>query len=173
MLSIIEILLLLTFIILLGLALYLMGDFYICDNLNCKNIYYANEKYPPPGSKKNTQAILSYFFADGTWPISYIAAAILTPLSLWFAQLPFTTRNFSIIFLTSFVIMYFMITYIIHHYVRPITGYLKEYVQDNCINKEEIQGNVEEMVTINKEKENIFPPYVEDSGISFNVDELN
>ena len=126
-----EILAAIVFLILLVAAILMLVNFYICDSYTCKAFTLADKK-GPPGTKANVLALLHEFYNDGMWPIPYIGAAILTPLCLWFLSIPMTIKTFAIMFFTSFVVIYFIISFFGHHYINPITNYTSEYIQENC-----------------------------------------
>lgn len=126
-----EILTVIAFVVLLAASLFMFVTFYVCDSLNCKACTLANEK-APTGTKNNVLAVLNELYNDGIWPIPYIGAAILTPLCLWFLSIPITIKTFAIMFFTSFVVIYFLFSFFGHHYIRPISSYTSEYIQDQC-----------------------------------------
>lgn len=127
----IEFLAIITFIVLLGLAIFLMSMNYLCDSHNCKAFKEA-DGVAEPGTAEYAETLLQETFNDGIWPIPYIGAAILTPLSLWFIGIPISVVNFAILFFVSFVTIYFMFSFFGHHYLRPITTYVSDYIEDNC-----------------------------------------
>jgi len=69
------------------------------------------------------------FFNDGMWPLPYIGAAILTPLSLWFIGSPITILNFAILFFVSFATFYFILAFFGHHYVNFVVDYTTDYIR--------------------------------------------
>lgn len=127
----IEFLAIITFIVLLGLSIFLLAMNYLCDSFNCKAFKEA-DGVAEPGTAEYTTILLREMFNDGIWPIPYIGAAILTPLSLWFMGIPISVINFAILFFVSFVVIYFMLSFFGHHYLRPITTYISDYVDDHC-----------------------------------------
>ena len=131
MFALIEVLTIIIFIALLIMSLVMIFNFYICDNNNCKAFTDAQKK-GEPGTKQYVLALLSELYDDGIWPFPYIGATILTPLSLWFVGAPITVKNFAIMFLTSFIIIYFLFAFFGHHYVKYIAQYTADYIQNNC-----------------------------------------
>lgn len=131
--ELIDILAIITFVILLVFAIAMLINFYVCDSQKCKAFDQAR-KQAIPGTKEYNIILLEEMYNDGIWPIPYIGAAILTPLSLWFLGLPINVRNFAILFFVSFVVIYFMFTFFGHHYVRPITKDVVKYIENVCIN---------------------------------------
>lgn len=126
-----EILVIIFFLVLLAASIFMFINFYICDGHNCKAFDMANKK-GSEGTKANVSAVLSELYNDGIWPIPYIGATFLTPICLWVLSIPITIKTFSMIFFTSFVVIYFLFSFFGHHYLRPITAYVSEYVQDQC-----------------------------------------
>ena len=126
-----EILVVIAFWGLLAAALYMLITFYVCDHQTCKPFVQAGSA-GPPGSQAYILSLLNEFGSDGMWPFPYIGAAILTPLSLWFVQIPITLKNFAIVFFTSFVIIYFMFAFFNHHYIRFISDYTEDYIRTSC-----------------------------------------
>jgi len=129
--ELIDILAIITFVILLISAVWMLYNFYICDGHKCKAFNDA-ANVAEPGTKQYIITLLDQMFNDGIWPIPYIGAAILTPLCLWFLGVPITVRNFAILFFVSFVTIYFMFGFFGHHYIRPIASYVTEYVRNSC-----------------------------------------
>lgn len=158
----IEFLAIITFIVLLGLALFLMSMHYLCDSFNCKAFKEANA-VAKPGTSQYTTILLREMFNDGIWPIPYIGAAILTPLSLWFIGIPISVVNFAILFFVSFVVIYFMLSFFGHHYLRPITTYISDYVDEYCpanVEGDNINNvsNVEQSICNNPDSINLLLP---------------
>lgn len=171
-----EILVIIAFFTLLLASLFMLINFYVCDGHNCKAFKTANEE-APEGSKENILVLLAQLFNDGIWPIPYIGAAILTPLSLWFLSIPITMKTFGIMFFTSFVVVYFMFSFFGHHYLNPITTYVSEYIQDQCpgipsvspgelpYNEDEIYDDTQDI--INDNVGNKFESFSDVVGITF------
>ena len=129
--ELIDILAIITFIILLFAALWMLAEFYICDRNNCKAFQEADRK-AERGTLDYCYALLHEFFNDGIWPLPYIGSAILTPLSIWFLGIEMTVRNFAIIFFVSFATTFFILGFFLHHYVRPIQEYLDQCFNEFC-----------------------------------------
>lgn len=106
-------------------------NFYVCDSQNCKAFNCASQK-GATGSKEYTLALLGELYNDGIWPLPYIGAAILTPLSLWFIGVPITVLTFAKVFLVSFIVIYFLFSFFGHHYIKFISLYVSNYIQSNC-----------------------------------------
>lgn len=119
------------FFILLAGAVFMLIGFYVCDSRKCKAFEQSKET-ALPGTKPYLIALLSEMYNDGIWPFPYIGAAIATPLCIWFLGVPLTVRTFAIMFFVTFVVIYFMFTFFGHHYIRPISAYVSEYIQDVC-----------------------------------------
>lgn len=128
----VEVICIITFFILLIFGIGLFNYFYICgtDCSICENFESANrtEKW---GTKEYTLKVQKQFFSEGIWCVPYIAASISTPIALWFLSIPFTVKNFAYIFLVTFAVFYFMISFVIHHYAKPIIEYTINYLQKN------------------------------------------
>lgn len=140
--------LIIIFIILLASAIFMLVNFYICDRHACKAFVEANTRMEDiaiandPTIQRSTEpikspmafqasaeyiiALMGELYNDGIWPIPYIGSAILTPLSLFIMKIPITVYNFTILFLISFFVIYSMLSFFGHHYVRIITGYVTE-----------------------------------------------
>lgn len=121
----------LAFFVLLGASLYVLISFYICDNQNCKAFNDAGA-VATPGTKEYAITVLNGLYNDGIWPIPYIGASILTPLSLWLIGVPITVKTFAIVFLISFIVIFFMFGFFGHHYIKFIRNYVRDYIEDNC-----------------------------------------
>lgn len=121
----------LAFFVLLFACVFMLVKFYVCDNENCKAFTDAEEE-AQPGTKEYTLALLNNLYSDGIWALPYIGAAIIAPLSLWIIGIPITVRNFAVVFLISFFVTYFLFAFLGHHYVKFITSYVANYIEDNC-----------------------------------------
>ena len=126
----IEVFAIIAFVVLLAASVWMLIDFYVCDNQDCKAFVQA-EKAAPRASKQYVLTLLKELYNDGIWPFPYIGAAILTPLSLWFINAPITVQNFAIVFLVSFITIYFLFSFFGHHYVRFVSLYTSNYIQNN------------------------------------------
>ncbi len=153
----IELLAIITFIALLILSVIIIINVYTCDNFNCKAFNEA-AAVAEPGTPEYATTILWETFNDGIWPIPYIGAAILTPLSLWFLGMPITVLNFAILFFVSFVTIYFMFSFFGHHYLRPLTKYVADYIEDNCLADDNIGEEADNNVCINPDSINLLLP---------------
>lgn len=156
----VEILAIIAFVVLLAAACYMLISFYVCDSHNCKAFDEAANK-APVGTKSYIIALMGELYNDGIWPIPYIGASILTPLSLWFIGIPITVRNFAIMFFVSFVTIYFMLTFFGHHYIRIISNYTIEYIRESCPD----DGNVSKFRNFGV---NNLPAYNEDDNLDNN-----
>jgi hypothetical protein len=115
-----EVLVVIAFIILLIVAICFIVSFYVCDGYNCKAFTVA-ETEAPRGTKEYALALLPY-----------VAAAIITPFILWFLCIPMTVRAFALIFLVSWIFIYFAFAFLGHHYIRFISLYVSDYIQGAC-----------------------------------------
>lgn len=129
----IEVVAIIAFFVLLIAAIYMVLNFYVCDKNSCKAFNQADE-VAQRGTKNYAIALLGEFYNDGIWPLPYIGAAILTPLSLWFIGVHITVRDFAIVFLVSFLTIYFLFSFFGHHYVKFISSYTSNYIENNCPN---------------------------------------
>ncbi|CAH6419981.1 Hypothetical protein HVR_LOCUS1038 [uncultured virus] len=138
-----EILSVIAFFVLLLAGIFMLVSFYICDSYNCKAFDTANTK-GETGSKAYVLTLLGEMYNDGIWPIPYIGSAIATPLSLWFLGVPMTVKNFAIVFFVVFSVIYFMFSFFGHHYIRPIGGYVADYIDNNCPSSNSTNINLNE-----------------------------
>lgn len=157
---VINVLAVICFFILLVASVWMLVSFYVCDSHNCKAFNDAGSQ-AEPGTKEYVQEVLYQEFNDGIWPIPYIGAAILTPLSLWFLQIPITILTFAILFFVSFVTIYFMLGFFGHHYINPITKYVSDWIEDSC----NVTSSVNNVCSTN----NNFSPYFDDINVTFTV----
>ena len=136
-------------------------DFYVCDSHNCKAFDQAAKK-GERGTEEYVLALLGEFGNDGIWPLPYIGAAILTPISLWFIGDKITVKNYAIVFFVSFFVFYALLAFFMHHYAKFISKYVQEYIQndDNTTNS----TILEKMEKIINQNENILKNcyYVDD-----------
>jgi len=138
------------FLILLISCIYMVYQFYVCDNFTCKACEDASE-FGDKGSKNYTIALQNNLYNDGIWSLPYIGAAIIAPLSLWILNSPITVKNYAIVFLISFLVIYFLFAFIGHHYVKIISKYTIKYIEDNCIASTEKDNITTESPICNKE----------------------
>jgi len=142
--NIISMLAILTFITLLIAAILMIYNFYICDSYACKGFDQADKKYPR-GTKKHTITVLEEFCNDGMWPLPFVGAAILTPISLWFIGATISVKNFAILFFVSFATIYFLFSFFIHHYVKPLSKYVIKYLEKLEID-EDVHNNSDDKI---------------------------
>lgn len=128
---VVQVFLIIWFFIMLGVAIFLLVNIYIADGGTSKPFQDAL-KAGTKGSKPYTLALLNAFWADSVWPIFYISSAILTPIALYIMQIPITVYNFTILFLISFMVTYFIFLFLCHHYIKFIKNQIAEYIEDNC-----------------------------------------
>jgi hypothetical protein len=126
-----EVLVTIVFVILLIVAICFIVSFYVCDGYNCKAFTVA-ENEAPRGTKEYALALLNELYNDGIWPLPYVASAIITPLILWLLCVPMTVRAFAIVFLVSWIFIYFAFSFLGHHYIRFISMYVSDYIQGAC-----------------------------------------
>lgn len=157
--ELIDILAIIVFVILLAASIYMLYNFYVCDRQQCKIFKQTDDKNYPSGrdNKEYVLDVLNELYSDGIWPLPYIGASILTPLSLWFIGIPITVKNFAIMFVVSFIVIYFLFSFFGHHYIRFVTNYVSHYIQTYC------PSNSVESENINKSSkitENLIDPVV-------------
>lgn len=167
--EVIDVLAIITFVILLVASIWMLVNFYVCDGHSCK-VFNDAGAVAEPGTQAYVIELLDGLFGDGIWPVPYIGAAILTPLSLWFMGVPITVRNYAILFFVSFATTYFIIGFFGHHYLKPIAEYVTEYVEDHCPNTGTanddtvVEAAYDDAKPIDHRKESKFPSY---TGICF------
>jgi len=142
--------LIILFFILLFLAIYFISEFYICDSYNCK-VFLCGENKSPRGTKAYVIFLLNEFYRDGMWPFPYIGAAIITPLCLWLLDICITVKNFTIIFLVSFIFIYFLFSFFLHHSVKFVSEYVSDYINQNFPNNND-SGICMKVINDNLEK---------------------
>ena len=151
----ISVLVLIAYLLLLCFSLILLNQQYICDGENCNIYVRAGEKYPP-GTDSYYAYILNNIGLDGVWPFALICASIITVLVIWLISADLTLQNFSILFIITFIVSYFIITFYNHHYIRPILASASNFITNNCdngVDDELIAKNTESNVTFNNDDE--------------------
>lgn len=151
---VISALLIIVFFILLFLAIVFISEFYICDNYNCK-VFICSENKAPRGTKEYVISLLNEFYTDGVWPLPYVGAAIITPLALWFLDICITVKNFAIIFIISFLVIYFIIAFFLHHGFKFVVEYATGYIAKNCPNTNDLGICMKDMVENDNLEKNI------------------
>jgi uncharacterized protein YacL len=53
-------------------------------------------------------------------------------ISLLLLGIPLTIKNFTIMFLVVFIVTYFLFSFFGHHYIKPQTEYIANYIEHNC-----------------------------------------
>jgi len=129
--ALVQALLTISFFILLIMCIIIIHGIYLCDNFTCVPFERA-EKGGTPGTAAYTIALLEQLYADGIWPFAYISAAFATVLVLWYLNAPITIITFAIPFFIIFAATYFAFSFIGHHYIRFITQYAIDYIENNC-----------------------------------------
>ncbi|MEM2987000.1 MAG: hypothetical protein QXV60_02770 [Nitrososphaerota archaeon] len=133
--------LIVVFLVLFGLAVFMIIDFYVCDSRRCKAFRIA-KKEKAPGSKEHTLVLLRELCNDGIWSIPYIGATVLTIFLLWFLEKEITVKTFTVTFLVIFLVIYFLFSFFCHHYVRFFTQDVSKYIQDTCIDQNSNDQNI-------------------------------
>jgi hypothetical protein len=109
------------FVLLLFLAgaIYTLLSVYICDNHTCKAFKNAS-RVAPVGSPEYNKTLLQGLYSDGMWPLAFIGAMIGAFFSIWLVGGSMTIVTYAILFLVWFLVLYFMFSFTVHHYVDPI-----------------------------------------------------
>lgn len=149
----VEPLAILAFIVLLFSAIFMVLQFYVCDSENCKAFTDADE-VAPRGSKDYTIALLNNLYNDGIWALPYIGAVIITILTLWLIGVPITVKTFAIVFLISFIVIYFLFSFFGHHYIKFIATYVAEYIDNECPGVNTNVNTIEDNKQNNNEENN-------------------
>lgn len=127
----VQIFLIIWFFVMLAVAIFLLVNIFICDGCSSKPFEDAL-KVGPKGTKEYTLALLSNLCSDSIWPLLYISSSILTPIALYIMQVPITVYNFTILFLISFMVTYFIFLFFCHHYVKFIKNDIADFIEKNC-----------------------------------------
>lgn len=127
----ISVALIITFVVLLIMAIVLLLNIYICDNQACTSF---TDAFKHSSQKKILLTLLDNLCEDGIWPYAYIASSILA--GLFFGTLPIqlTVKLFALGFLLTFIVFYAIMGFFIHHYVKPIKRYIMDYIEANVEN---------------------------------------
>lgn len=128
--QVIAVIIVILYIAVLIAAFYLLWEFYICNNDNCKVFKKAEEKYPI-GSKEYTLYIVENFYSDGIWSIPYIGATLISIIALFLLNIPINLTNFFILFFISFIVAYFLFIFLGHHFIREIINNISNYIRNN------------------------------------------
>lgn len=129
MLILINILIIIVYIFLLGLAIFMLINGGICDNHTCHSFVQACLKKT---KKEQIKHLLDNLCEESLWPYAYIASSIIMLLLIVILPLPYKICHFIIIFLISFISLYCIIGFLVYHYVRPIKKYILEYIDKHC-----------------------------------------
>lgn len=127
--SLFEWIALLLFAVVFVFSIFMLLSFYVCDSGTCKAYTVADTRNTASG---RTLALLDEIGNDGMWPIAFNGALIIAVILLWWFRIPFDVRNFGFLFFIPFAIIYFLFSFVFHHYVKPITRDVKEHVAANA-----------------------------------------
>lgn len=128
--QLIDVICIIVFFVLLAACLFMLIAFYVCDSETCKAFNVAGAT-AEKGTEKYTVTLIQQLFNDGIWSVPYIAAAISTPIALWFMSVPITVKNFAYLFLVSFAVFYFALSFFGHHYVKIIANYTANWIEEH------------------------------------------
>lgn len=123
--SFLEWLIFLLFLLMFVFGLLMFLGFYICDSGNCKAYTVANAKLT---EQERYISLLNEVGNDGIWPIAFIGGTFIAILFTWWFKIPFNLRNFVVLFFLPFCIIYFLFSFVFHHYVKPITHDVRNYL---------------------------------------------
>lgn len=129
MLYLINLFIIIIYVFLLGLAIYMLINGYICDDRTCRPFLQALcKKY----KKEQVTYLLENLCEESLWPYAYIVSSIIMLLLITILRLPMYMPYFTIIFLISFISFYCIISFLVFHYIRPIKKYIQDYIDNNC-----------------------------------------
>jgi len=106
-------------------SIFMLLSFYVCDSGTCKAYTVANTQND---ALSRNLSLLNEIGNDGMWPIAFNGSLIIAVILMWWFRVPFTVRNFGFAFFIPFAIIYFLFSFIFHHYVKPITYDVKQYI---------------------------------------------
>jgi hypothetical protein len=118
---------------------------YVCDKENCKAFRKVKNL---KSEKEKSEALKHELFTDGLWSIAYLGATIITLFLFFFFNNKFSAINFSLCFIPSFLVIYFLLSFLSFHYVRPIVNY-KENSKVPEISLASYRPNLEQEICIN------------------------
>lgn len=111
------------YLILLILALSLIANIYICDNGTC--IAYTRTANITDNTAGGP-ALLGQIGIDGIWPFAYIGALLISGMMLWLLGVPIDAKIFTLALIVSFIWIYVVFMFFIHHYLQPIVAGVKK-----------------------------------------------
>lgn len=114
-LSMCDLALIITFAILLIAAIYILVTFFVCDNHRCKAYVDADFDATGDRGRLGVEAL-----NQSIWALAFVGGAIAMGLILTFGRMPMDIINCSIVFFISFVVIYFILSFYIHHFIRPV-----------------------------------------------------
>ena len=126
------ILIIIIIIILIVVSVDLIRLGYICDFHKCRAFQKADKK-GVTGSAPYITELTNNICNEGLWPWALLGSIIIGPVSLWLMRRPINIIDFGIIFLVSFIVIYFTLSFFGHHYVKPIISEVNKHINDNCI----------------------------------------
>ena len=117
------------YVVLLVASIWMLVSFYVCDSGQCK-AYQQAAKEGTPGSKEYILALLHETFNDGIWPLAFIGSTLMVWFFFWFTGLPIVVREYMLVFIMGFIVIYFMFSFFGHHYLRPIGEEVSKYIDE-------------------------------------------
>lgn len=118
------------YFIVLIFAIILVFNVYICDTHTCKAFDRAGRN-DSPNTKEFVLELLTQIYNDGIWPFAFIGSSIATGLCIMLVGIPLTAKNFFLMFLLIFIVIYFLFSWFGHHYLTPIVDYVYDYIDKN------------------------------------------
>lgn len=125
-----DIFIIIVFIILLAFALYLYIQYFLCDNYTCKAYTMAADK--TQNEQERMSFLVNNLGGHSIWPLAYIASSIITFFVFWLLNEKPEVKKCLIIFLISFITIYFLISFFFHHYLKPMTFYVDQEIKKHC-----------------------------------------
>lgn len=122
-----NIIVIIVFIILLIFSIYLYIGYYLCDNYTCKSFTQSESK--TDSKEAQIEYLVENIGGHSVWPMAYIGAAIITFFSFWFLRLGWNIKRIALLFLVSFIVIYFIFAFWVHHYIKPMTTYINNYIE--------------------------------------------
>ena len=156
-----KIALIIIYFLLLIVAIFMIISFYICDNNTCK-IFTDAEAEELPGTREHVIYLMNHVYRDGTWPLDYIGASIISAFTIWFIHDVISVKLFALVFIVSFITIYFVMAFFFHHYLRPIIEYNLDFIKNSCLPSD----NQFKDITINPNYKNVLKNKIQDIEIT-------
>jgi len=115
-------------IIIIILAIMILLNNHICDFHSCQ---LFKDAFHYPSLKKQLIYILDCLCEDGLWSFGLITSGIVAGLYFCILPIELNIYNYLIVFILTLLVFYYIMSFYISIYVKPIKNYIIDYINSN------------------------------------------